>query len=152
MRVKDTWKLLTIGDTKLTTETEENLKHIGFLKISESKGLNLCGRLIWEVDDYEVCVEYWYGHKQYNEGVEKEMEIIGEGFYGEIFRVSPIFIIHLATGFDEYYSLYVVDKEELETIGFMRITEGFIFCGNRKDISKALTSLVQTIPVQIKIC
>ena len=151
MRMKDVWKLLTIGDTKISEEVKEKLKEIGFSQVPEC--LKKFGILLWEVDDYEVYIEYWNGDRRYNEGVEKIGEVIGEGFYGEIFRVVPfhLYIVHLATGFDEYYSVQVIDKQDLEEVGFLRITEGYVYCGNSDDISKVLTSLVQITPVQIKI-
>jgi hypothetical protein len=156
MKMKDVKKLLTIGDTKLSSEVKEKLKEIGFIKLAESKGLRYCGRLIWEVDYgyYEVYVEHSNKERRYNENVEKVLEVVGEGFYGEIFKVVShnVFIFHLATEFDEYYDISVIDKEELEEVGFMQVSEGFLFCGNSEEVSEALSKLVQITSTYIRIC
>jgi len=152
MRMKDIKKLLTIGDTRISEELKEQLKQIGFSQVPEC--LKSFGVLLWEVDDYEVYIEYWSGDRRYNEGADKIAEVIGEGFYGEVYRVVPfhLYIIHLATGgFDEYYSVQAIDKQDLEEVGFLRITEGYIYCGNQDDISEALSKLVRIVPVVIKV-
>ncbi len=158
MKVKDIRKLLTIGNTKLTKEVKNGLEEIGFIKISESKGLKYVGKLIWEIGygEYEVYVEYPNPNEErrYNENVEKVLEVIGEGFYGEMYKVIShnVYIIHLATSFDEYYDVSVIDKEELEEVGFLQVCEGFIFCGDREEVSEALSNLVQITPTYIRIC
>ncbi len=160
MKVKDVKKLLTIGDTNLTQEFKNGLEEIGFIKISESQGLKYCGRLIWEIGygDYEVYVEYPNPNpnegRRYNENVEKVLEAVGEGFYGEMFKVAyhNVYIFHLATSFDNYYNVSMVDTEELEEVGFLQVSEGFIFCGDRNEVSEALSNLVQITPTYIRIC
>jgi hypothetical protein len=150
--MKDIMKLLTIGDTSMSEELKEQLKQIGFSQVPAC--LKSFGVLLWEVDDYEVCIKYWDGKRQYNEGVEKIAEVIGEGFYGEVYRAVPfhLYIIHLATGgFDEYYSVQAIDKQELEEVGYIRITEGYIYCGNQDDVSEAISKLVQIAPIAIKV-
>jgi len=152
MRMKDVKKLLAIGDTTMSDEVKEKLKQIGFSQLPEA--LKSFGVLIWDTDDYEVYIEYWNGDRRYNEEAEKTMEIIGEGFYGEVYRIVPfsLYVVHLATGgFNEYYSVQVLDKESLEEVGFLRITEGYIYCGDQDDISEAISELVQTTPVVIKV-
>lgn len=153
MRVKDIRKMLMIGNTTMNKETEEKLKEIGFEKLPDS--LKEFGMLIWEINySYEVYIEYPRGkeERRYNEGVEKVIELIGEGFFGEVYKVSSnVYIIHLATGFDEDYYVEVVDKEEAELIGFLRITEGFLYCGNRDEVSETITKLVRITPVFIKV-
>jgi hypothetical protein len=151
MRVKDVRGLLTIGDAVMDEKVKEELKQIGFSRLPEC--LKECGLLIWEVGDYEVYIEYWNGDRRYNEGTEKTIEIIGEGFYGEVYRIAPfsLYIVHLATGFDEYYSVQAIDKQDLEEVGFLRITEGYIYCGNQDDISEAISKLVRIATVVIKV-
>ncbi len=156
MKVKDIRKLLTIGDTKLSKEVEERLlKEVGFSKVPDC--LKSFGVLLWEVGygTYEVYIEYPRDNeRRYNENVEKVLEVIGEGFYGEMYKVIShnVYIIHLATSFDEYYDVSVIDKEELEEVGFLQVSEGFIFCGNRNEVSEALSKLVQITPTYIRIC
>jgi hypothetical protein len=150
--MKDIKKLLAIGDTTMSAEVREKLKQIGFSQLPEA--LQSFGVLIWDTDGYEVYIEYWNGDRRYNEGTEKTMEIVGEGFYGEVFRIVPfdLYVVHLATGgFEEYYSVQAVDKETLEEVGFLRITEGYIYCGNQDDISEAISKLVRITPVAIKV-
>jgi len=153
MRMKDVKKLLVIGDTTMSDEVKEKLKQIGFSQLPEA--LKSFGVLIWDTDDYEVYIRYWDGDsRRYNEGAEKTMEIIGEGFYGEVYRIVPfsLYVVHLATGgFKEYYSVQALDKESLEEVGFLRITEGYIYCGDQDDISEAISELVRTTPVVIKV-
>jgi hypothetical protein len=153
MRVKDIIKLLTIGDTVMANNVKEQLKQIGFSQIPEC--LKECGVLIWEVDyNYEVYIEYPRGkERRYSEGVEKIMEIIGEGFYGEVYRVIPckVYIIHLAVSFDEYYNVQIIDKEEMEEVGFLQVSEGFIYCGDQDDVSKAISQLIAITPAYIKV-
>ena len=152
MRMKDVKKLLAIGDTTMSDEVKEKLKQIGFSQLPEA--LKSFGVLIWDTDDYEVYIEYWNGDRRYNEGTEKTMEIIGEGFYGEVYRIVSfsLYVVHLATGgFEEYYSVQAVDKETLEEVGFLRITEGYIYCGNQDDISEVISKLVRITPVVIKV-
>jgi hypothetical protein len=152
MRIKDVKKLLVIGDTTMGDEMKEKLKQIGFSQLPEA--LKSFGVLIWDTDDYEVYIEYWNGDRRYNEGAEKTMEIIGEGFYGEVYRIVPLslYVVHLSTGgFEGYYSVQAVDKGRLEEVGFLRITEGYIYCGNQDDVSEAVSKLVRITPVVIKV-
>jgi hypothetical protein len=147
MRMKDVKKLLTIGDTRMSEEVKEALKKIGFSLLPED--IKDFGLLIWEVSDYEIYIEFPH-ERRYNEGVEKNMELIGEGFYGEVYRVIPfsLYIIHLATGFDEYFDIQVIDRE-LEEVGFLRVTEGLVFCGSQREISEAISELTQITPLKI---
>jgi hypothetical protein len=151
MKVKDIKKLLTIGNTRMSDEVKEQLKQIGFSQLPEC--LKDCGLLIWEVNNYEIYIEYPREDRRYNEGVEKVMEIIGEGFYGEVYRVVSfsLYIIHLATGFDEYFNVQAIDKEDLEEVGFMQVSEGFIYCGDQDDASEAISQLVAITPAYIKV-
>jgi len=151
MKVKDIKKLLTIGGTNMSEEVKEKLKQIGFSPLPDD--LKDCGLLIWETYGYEVYIEFSRNNRRYNENVEKIMEVIGEGFYGEVYRVDScnLYIIHLATGFDEYFDIQVIDKEELEEVGFLQLTEGFIYCGNRDNVSEAISELVRITPVAIKV-
>ncbi len=154
MRVKDIWKLLTIGDTKLNEEAQKKLKEIGFSEVPEC--LKSFGVLLWEVGygSYEVYIEYPRDNKRRsNKNVYKVLEVIGEGFYGEMFKVEnhDVFILHLATSFDGYYNIFVIDREELEEVAFIQISEGYVFCGDGEEISEALSKLVRTIPTYIRI-
>jgi len=151
MKVKDIKKLLTIGDTTLNKEVREQLKKLGFSELGDDL-LQPCGLFIWEVSYYEVYVRYG-SERRYNEGVEKIMELVGEGFYGEVFRVIPcsLYIIHLATGFNEYYDIQVIDKDELEEVGFLQVSDGFIYCGSQDDVSEVISELAQITPTYIKI-
>jgi hypothetical protein len=149
MRMKDVKKLLTIGDTKMSEEVKEALKKLGFSPLPED--IKDFGLLIWQVYDYEIYIEFSRNERRYNEGVEKIMELIGEGFYGEVYRVIPcsLYIIHLATSFDEYFDIQVIDTRDLEEVGFLRATEGFVFCGNQRETSKAISELAQITPLTI---
>jgi len=151
MKVKDIRKLLVIGNTTISEETKQQLKEIGFSQLPEA--LKECGLLMWEVGGYDVYIEYSRGNRRYSEGIEKVAEIIGEGFYGEVYRIIPfsLYITHLATGFNEYYDIQVIDKEKLEEIAFIQVSEGFIFCGEQDSVSEAISKLIQTTPVEIKV-
>jgi hypothetical protein len=148
MRLKDIKKLLTIGDTRMSEEVKEALKKIGFSLLPEDIKVGL---LIWKVSDYEIYIEFPRNERRYNEGVEKTMELIGEGFYGEVYRVIPfsLYITHMATGFDEYFNIQVIDARDLEEVGFIRATEGLVFCGNQKETSEAISELAQITPLKI---
>ncbi len=117
---------------------------------------------IYSINYYEVEVEENSKEKHFsNEGAKMVLEIFfkvenSDIFYHvDVYRVigCALYIIHIFTGFEEeYFAVYVWDKQELEVIAKLELDGGYIFVGSQKDLEKLLPKLIKELnPVAIKV-
>ena len=160
MRMRDVKKLLFAGGEAMNMERskikEILTKELGFVYIEESKGLKYMGRLIWDLDDFEMWLEEAEkGKNTYREGMYLFMEIPVHGFYTEIYKVDgyDLFLIHISTGpFEKYYDVIIFDKRELEDIAKYQFSEGYVFFGSSYDLEKVLAKLIKVLnPERIRL-
>jgi hypothetical protein len=142
---------------------DEVLRNLGFARTKEVF-IAPYGKYFWEIYSYDYEVEVEPNPKEShfsNEGVEKVLEI---GFsvdgteicyYAEVYRVVrwELYIIHVFTGFEEeYFAVYVFDKQKIETIAKLELNGGHIFVGSQKDLETLLPKLIRALdPVSIKV-
>ncbi len=117
---------------------------------------------IYSINYYEVEVEENPKEKHFsNEGAKMVLEIFfkvenSDIFYHvDVYRVigCALYIIHIFTGFEEeYFAVYVWDKQELEEVAKLELHGGYIFVGSQKDLEKLLPKLIKELnPVAIKV-
>jgi len=112
-------------------------------------------RIVYSINDYEVEIEENPKENHFsNEGAEKVLEIrfsVEEteiSYYVEVYRVIKfnLYIVHVFTGFEEeYFAVYVWDKQELETIAKLELHGGFIFVGSQEDLETLLPKLIKKL-------
>jgi hypothetical protein len=96
-----------------------------------------------------------------DEGAEMILEILFrvEGsdilYHIDVYRVvkCELYIVHAFVGFEEeYFAVYVWDKQELETIAKLELHGGYIFIGSQKDLEKLLPRLMTALnPIKIEV-
>jgi hypothetical protein len=118
--------------------------------------------IVYSINDYEVEVEENPKENHFsNEGVEMILEILFrvEGsdilYHIDVYRVVKweLYIVHAFVGFEEeYFAVYVWDKQELETIAKLELHGGYIFVGSQKDLEELLPRLMTALnPIKIKV-
>jgi hypothetical protein len=116
--------------------------------------------IVYSINDYEVEVEENQNHFS-NEGAEVALEILFrvEGsdilYHIDVYRVVKwkLYIVHAFVGFEEeYFAVYVWDKQELETIAKLELHGGYIFVGSQEDLEELLPRLMTSLnPIKIKV-
>jgi hypothetical protein len=117
--------------------------------------------IVYSINDYEVEVEENPKENHFlDEGAEMILEILFrvEGsdilYHIDVYRVvkCELYIVHAFVGFEEeYFAVYVWDKQELETIAKLELHGGYIFIGSQKDLEKLLPRLMTALNPIIKI-
>jgi signal recognition particle subunit SEC65 len=112
-------------------------------------------RIVYSINDYEVEIEENSKENHFsNEGAEKILEIrfsVEEteiSYYVEVYRVIKfsLYIVHVFTGFEEeYFAVYVWDKQELETIAKLELDGGYVFVGSQEDLKTLLPKLIKKL-------
>ncbi len=140
-------------------EAKKALDNIGFLDLERSEGLKRFGRVIWDIlPDYEVWVEPRWERKPFetfDEGIEVVMEFPSWLGYTEVYRVGGrnLYVIHVSTGpHKKYFRIWAYDKNELEEVGRIEVSEGFLFVGDRYDLEEVLPKALKILdPPKIRI-
>jgi hypothetical protein len=118
--------------------------------------------IVHSINDYEVEVEENPKENHFaNEGAALVLEILFrvEGsdilYHIDVYRVvmCDLYIVHAFVGFEEeYFAVYVWDKQELETIAKLELDGGYIFVGSQEDLEELLPRLMTALnPVKIKV-
>jgi hypothetical protein len=118
--------------------------------------------IVYSINDYGVEVEENPKENHFsNEGAELALEILFrvEGsdilYHIDVYRVVKwkLYIVHAFVGFEEeYFAVYVWDKQELETIAKLELHGGYIFVGSQEDLEELLPRLMTSLnPIKIKV-
>ena len=161
MKMKDIKELIKGGEAMRKEEITKALLELGFVHLETEESFRRFGRLLWDIyySAYEAEIEPVWEKKPfetfYTEGLEIVMELPVRGFYTYIYRVvcSKVYIIHISTGpYEKYWRVWIYDKESLEKIAQIEVSEGFIYLGSQKDLGDILPKLFTTLnPTKIKI-
>jgi len=137
------------------------LLELGFVHLETEDSFDLFGKLLWDIyySKYEAEIEPVWERKPfetfYTEGLEIVMEIPVGGFYTEVYRAvwCKVYLVHIATGpYEKYWRIWIYDKEDLEKIAQIEVSEGFIFLGSQDDLEDVLPKLFEILkPSKIKI-
>jgi hypothetical protein len=155
------------GEAMTREKLDKILRDLGFARTKEVlvPFLPPYGRhfeIVHSINDYEVEVEENPKENHFaNEGATLVLEILFrvEGsdilYHIDVYRVvvCDLYIVHAFVGFEEeYFAVYVWDKQELETIAKLELDGGYIFVGSQEDLEELLPRLMTALnPVKIKV-
>ena len=143
--------------------TEEMIKllELGFVHLETEDSFDLFGKLLWDIyySKYEAEIVPVWERKPfetfYTEGLEIVMELPVWGFYTYIYRVicCKVYLVYISTGpYEKNWRIWIYDKEDLEKIAQIEVSEGFIYLGSQKDLEDVLPKLFEILkPSKIKI-
>jgi len=133
------------------------VQELGFVNLETNKVIKDFGKLIWEVDDYEAWIEPSPPRQPfqsfYMEGMELLMEI-PSGFYTEVYRIIKwdLYLIHISTGsYHEYFQIVVYDKQTLNSIAQIEVSEGYLFIGSQRDLENVLPKLIKVLDAPVRL-
>ncbi len=152
------------GETMTKEKLDRILRNLGFARVKEvfipPYGEHF--KIVYSINDYEVEVEPNQTKKHFsNEGAEVVLEIrfkVQESdiaYHIDVYRVIryALYIVHIFVGFEEeYFAVYVWDKQNLEEIAKIELHGGYIFVGSQKDLMMLLPKLIKELnPFAIKV-
>ncbi len=145
------------GETMTKEKLDRILRNLGFARVKEvfipPYGEHF--RVVYSINYYEVEVEPNPKEKHFsNEGAKMVMEIRFKvqgsdiAYHVDVYRVvcCELYVVHVFTGFEEeYFAVYVWDKQELEEIAKLELHGGYIFVGSQEDLETLLPKLIKKL-------
>jgi hypothetical protein len=135
------------------------VQELGFVHLETNEIIKNFGKLIWDVYDYEAWIEPSSPRKPfqsfYTEGMELLMEIPRSGFYTEVYRIvrRDLYLVHISTGsYHKYFQIVVYDRQTLEDIAQIEVSEGYLFIGSQSDLEDVLLELIKVLDTPVRLC